>query len=83
MPSPQEILVELKKIKYPGFSRDIVSFGLIRDIEVAHTGVTVFLSAASARPEVLAQIVGEIERTVAAMPGAPAVTVKAEEAPAL
>ena len=40
MPSPQEILSELKKIKYPGFSRDIVSFGMIKDIEVASAGVT-------------------------------------------
>jgi ATP-binding protein involved in chromosome partitioning len=82
MPTPQEILAELKKIKYPGFTRDIVSFGLIRDIEVAHAGVTVFLTAASAKPEVVAQIVGEIERTVAAVPGVPAVKVESAEPPA-
>ena len=34
MPSPNEILTELKKVKYPGFTRDIVSFGMIKDIEV-------------------------------------------------
>ncbi len=79
MPSPQEILVELKKIKYPGFSRDIVSFGLIRDIEVAHSGVTILLSAPSPKPEALSQIVSEIERTVAAMQGVPAVKVEAEQ----
>ncbi len=45
MPTPQEILAELKKIKYPGFSRDIVSFGMIKDIEVAHAGITVILTA--------------------------------------
>ncbi len=44
MPSPNEILAELKKVKYPGFTRDIVSFGLVKDIEVASAGVTVFLS---------------------------------------
>jgi len=26
MPNPQDLLAELKKVKYPGFSRDIVSF---------------------------------------------------------
>ena len=41
MPTPQEILAELKNIKYPGFSRDIVSFGMVKDIEVAHAGITV------------------------------------------
>jgi ATP-binding protein involved in chromosome partitioning len=73
MPSPSEILDELKKIKYPGFSRDIVSFGLIKDIEVASTGVTVILTAASAKPEVIAEIAAAVERTVAAMAGVAAV----------
>ena len=53
MPSPQEILTELKKVKYPGFTRDIVSFGLVKDIEVGHSGVTVMLSAPSASPEIV------------------------------
>ncbi len=73
MPSPSEILVELKKVKYPGFTRDIVSFGLIKDIEVASSGVTVTLTAASAKPEVVAEIVAAVDRTVAAMDGVPAV----------
>jgi len=30
--NPQEIEDLLKKVKYPGFSRDIVSFGIVRDI---------------------------------------------------
>ena len=53
MPSPNEILAELKKVKYPGFTRDIVSFGIIKDIEVAYAGVTVSLTMASAKPEVV------------------------------
>ena len=46
MPSPNEILAELKKVKYPGFTRDIVSFGIVKDIEVAHAGVTVVVDDA-------------------------------------
>jgi len=79
MPSPNEILNELKKIKYPGFSRDIVSFGLIKDIEVASSGVTVILTAASAKPEVIAEISAAVERTVAAMEGVPRVTLELEQ----
>ncbi|HUY37198.1 MAG TPA: Mrp/NBP35 family ATP-binding protein [Candidatus Binataceae bacterium] len=79
MPSPNEILAELKKLKYPGFTRDIVSFGIIKDIEVTHRGVTVTLNAPTANPEVVAQIVGEVKRTVAAMAGAPAVEVAVEQ----
>ena len=37
MPTPNEILVELKKVKYPGFTRDIVSFGMVKDIEIGYT----------------------------------------------
>jgi ATP-binding protein involved in chromosome partitioning len=79
MPSPQEILAELKKVRYPGFTRDIVSFGMVKDIEIAHAGVTVILTTASAKPEALAQISSEVQRTVGAMPGVPAVTVEVEQ----
>jgi len=78
MPSPSEILAELKKIKYPGFTRDIVSFGIIKDIEVAHAGVTVSLAMASANPEVAEKIVAEVKAAVAAMPGVPAVNIQIE-----
>lgn len=80
MPSPQEILSELKKIKYPGFSRDIVSFGMVKDIEVGHGGVTVYLTAPSAKGEVITAIVEEVNNMVAAMPGVPAVKVEVEMA---
>jgi len=61
MPSPNEILAELKKVKYPGFTRDIVSFGIIKDIEVAYAGVTVSLTMASAKPEVVEKNCGRGE----------------------
>src|SRR5258707_6601501 len=79
MPSPNEILAELKKVKYPGFTRDIVSFGIIKDIEVAYAGVTVSLTMASAKPEVVEKIVAEGKAAVAAMPGVPAVNVQLEQ----
>lgn len=81
MPSPQEILNELKNVKYPGFSRDIVSFGMVKDIEVASSGITVILIAASAKPEVIAEISRIVQQRVAAMPGAPAVRITLEQAP--
>ena len=82
MPSPNEILSELKKIKYPGFSRDIVSFGMIKDIEVAHSGVTVMLTVASAKPEVIQKIVADVKTAVSAMRDVPAVEVRIEQPPA-
>jgi ATP-binding protein involved in chromosome partitioning len=80
MPSPNEILNELKKVKFPGFTRDIVSFGLVKDIEVAHSSVTVFLGAVSANPDIVRAITEEVKRTVAAMPGVPTVQVQVEAA---
>src|SRR5690242_18237049 len=67
MPSPNEILTELKKVKYPGFTRDIVSFGLVKDIEVGHAGVNVFLGPVSAKPELVQAVIEEIRKTVTAM----------------
>src|SRR5271155_4151721 len=81
MLTPQAILEELKKIKYPGFSRDIVSFGMIKDIEIAHAGITVILNAPSAKPGVIAEVTGEIQRIVPAMPEAPAVKVELDRTP--
>ena len=79
MPNPNEILTELKKVKYPGFTRDIVSFGIIKDIEVGYSGVTVSLTIQSAKPEVVSRIVEDIKTTVGAMSGVPDVKVEVEQ----
>ena len=81
MPTPQEIVTELKKVRYPGFSRDIVSLGIIKDVEVAQPGVTVIVTATpNTKPETLTQISADIERTVGAMAGVPAVKVEVQPA---
>ncbi|MGH7948217.1 MAG: P-loop NTPase [Candidatus Binataceae bacterium] len=79
MPSPHEILDELKRVKYPGFTRDIVSFGIVKDIQVATAGVTVQLTPPAANPEVIHQIADDVKKTVAAMAGVPAVMVEIEQ----
>ena len=75
MVTPQQVLEELKKIKYPGFNRDIVSFGMIKDIEVGSTSVNVILAPTTAREDVLVQIREAVTATVAALPDVPAVEV--------
>jgi ATP-binding protein involved in chromosome partitioning len=75
MVTPQQVLEELKKVKYPGFARDIVSFGMVKDIEVGSTGVNVILAPTTAREEVLQQIRAAVTATVSRMPGVPAVEV--------
>ncbi len=76
MPKPQEILEELKKVKYPGLSRDIVSFGMVRDIVVGSHGVHVLLAPTTEREDVIAQIRRDVESLVASLPGVDAVEVK-------
>ena len=81
MPTPNEILAELKKVKYPGFTRDIVSFGMVKDIEVAYAGVTVIADRASRQARSRRRRSSTTsKRTVAAMPGVPAVKVQIEQA---
>ena len=47
MANKEQIQAELKAVKFPGFSRDIVSFGLVRDVELhkgtAHIGIELSL----------------------------------------
>jgi ATP-binding protein involved in chromosome partitioning len=69
MPTPQDLLARLRTIPYPGFSRDIVSFGLIRDIEVSAGGVTVKLAPSTAKEEVVREIAEAVYRVLAETPG--------------
>ena len=56
MPTPQELLEALKQVKYPGFSRDIVDFGIVRDVEVGGASVTVHLAPSTDNQGVFAQL---------------------------
>jgi ATP-binding protein involved in chromosome partitioning len=69
MPTPQEILERLKRVPYPGFTRDVVSFGVVKDIEVASSGVTVHLAPSTAQQDVLEQIESAVRAAVEAIPG--------------
>jgi ATP-binding protein involved in chromosome partitioning len=61
-PTPEIILTQLRGVKYPGYSRDIVSFGLVKDVRIDGTRVTVQIAVTTAD----AQIPKQIEETAAA-----------------
>ena len=42
-----QILEQLKKINYPGFNRDIVSFGMVKEVVIDQNTVTIILSISS------------------------------------
>src|SRR5262249_1346767 len=81
-PTPTELLEKLKGVPYPGFTRDIISFGLVRDVEVSSTGVIVRLAPSTAKEDVIQQIEAAVRAALAAVPGVGAVTIAREQAPA-
>ncbi len=47
MINKNQILHQLKSVNYPGFNRDIVSFGMVKDILIDHKTITIMLSISS------------------------------------
>ncbi len=60
---------QLATVKYPGFSRDIVSFGIVKDIVITGGEVAVQMAMATNDPAVPAAIKAAAEAAVGAMPG--------------
>ena len=60
----EAILDALKSVKYPGYSRDIVSFGLVKDISAAQGEVGVLIQLNSPNTSVAEQIKNEAERVL-------------------
>ena len=56
MVSKEDIIDILKNVKYPGYSRDIVSFGIIKDIQIDNNDVTIILSFKSNNEEIINQL---------------------------
>jgi ATP-binding protein involved in chromosome partitioning len=75
MISEQEIHAHLKRIPYPGSSRDIVSLGLVGEILTKDDTVIVHLRPSSATEEVLRHLTARITSALAAVPGVGQVTV--------
>jgi ATP-binding protein involved in chromosome partitioning len=76
MLSQETILEALKAVKYPGYSRDIVSFGLVKEISVAGDVVTVVMQLTSAHPEIAQHIKTESEHVLKTLAGANQVCVE-------
>jgi ATP-binding protein involved in chromosome partitioning len=66
----------LKAVKYPGYSRDIVSFGLIKEVAANNGAVSVTMQLTTNHPEAAQQIKAESERALRALPGVNAVHVE-------
>jgi ATP-binding protein involved in chromosome partitioning len=63
-----EIKDQLKQVKYPGFSRDIVSFGLIKSATFTEGTVHVELQITTSDPKIPLQIRSEVDQCLRAHP---------------
>jgi ATP-binding protein involved in chromosome partitioning len=69
MLTESEIRDALKAVKYPGYSRDVVSFGLIKQIDVNNGAVIVSMQLTSPSAEAAHQIKTESERVLKSLSG--------------
>ena len=75
----KQIKDALKQVKFPGFSRDIVSFGLVREIEVDGSGnALIGIEITTGSKEVPEQIAADVKAAVGALGGINEVKVRME-----
>ena len=63
-----DIKTALKAVKYPGYTRDIVSFGLVKHVAIKDGAVSVVLNLTSGNPEAAHQIKAESEQALRSLP---------------
>lgn len=66
----------LKQVKYPGFSRDIISFGLVRSVAFDAGTAKVSAAITTSDPKVPTMLKTEIEKCLLAQPGVQQVIVE-------
>ena len=59
----------LKQVKFPGLSRDIVSFGFVKNVTIDGGTVTVEIAMTTAKPDAAAQVETEARAVLEALPG--------------
>src|SRR5438128_9917223 len=67
--SEEQIRDALKSVRYPGFSRDIVSFGLVKSVEIDNGELKVQLALATNDPNIPATIKNDAENILRGLSG--------------
>src|SRR5256886_2285345 len=67
--SEEQVRDALRSVRYPGFSRDIVSFGLVKGVQVDSGEVKVQLALATNDPNIPATIKNDAEKILRALDG--------------
>jgi ATP-binding protein involved in chromosome partitioning len=79
MLTEDDIKNALKAVKYPGFSRDIVSFGLLKEIAANNGAISVSIQLTSPNTDAAQQIKSDSEQVLKALPGVNAVNVEVKQ----
>ena len=69
MPTLDEVREALRQVKFPGFSRDIVSFGVVQDITLSADRIRLVLAPPAGTPDLIARLRPEIEERISALAG--------------
>ncbi|MEO2168173.1 MAG: Mrp/NBP35 family ATP-binding protein [bacterium] len=77
--SSEEIFAALKQIPFPGFSRNIVSFGVVRGVKLEGGETLVTLAPPSGTPGLVEKIAPEIDRIVSSFADAAPLRILVEE----
>lgn len=80
-PGREKIIEILKQINYPGFSRDIVSFGMVGDIQVGDSNARIELKISTSDEEKKQQVAQQVREMLTSNTGLKDVTVSVVEPP--
>ena len=78
MLNKEQIETTLKAVKFPGFSRDIVSFGLVRDVKLREGTAQISIEVTTSDSSVPEKIAADIKQKVGALEGIDEVKVRME-----
>src|ERR1700680_3863391 len=67
--SEEQVRDALRTVRYPGFSRDIVSFGLVKGINIDDGEIKVQLALATKDPNIPATIKNDAEKVLGTLTG--------------
>jgi ATP-binding protein involved in chromosome partitioning len=74
--TPELVLERLRGVKYPGYSRDIVSFGLVKDVAIDGSRVSLRLVLTTGDPNIPKVIEDNVVAAIEAIPGVSEAAVK-------
>ena len=67
--SEEQVKNALKSVKYPGFTRDIVSFGLVKSVQIENGEVKVQVALATNDPNIPSAIKDDAEKALRTIAG--------------